>query len=420
MPELTVTAWVYGDEGYRPADQPLVSVPVERLSSTPETDRVNYPMVLSRAVDEAGGDAFVREYYGRPRTFSTPGTCCGRNVRDGGPGGAADVCGLGGDGVCQCPRDGFDAEDCSAEGDLVEGVELLDRLAARHSQVTRLTTRLSPRELTFDPRFVPDPTADEFTWWLRATTQRLSLAGCESDVVDQAAFERVKDAQQCTSTYCGPGTCAVTERGPGCDCEPGFVARTFTDLDGELSVTCVRRETAVDYEAGGLELPDACAGVDCGDGTCLDRGGFPACECSDGAAAIVDPDRLVAPCVPVSRTTGSPGAENFSTQLRDLDVCAPEPPSCGPDGWLVENDRIQTRGVECASSVPDASELEMPPAPRCGGDAGFGSGDDGCAVSQARGGASEGTVCVFVLGLLGLALRRRRAGRVPPGRAHPR
>jgi hypothetical protein len=62
-PHLTVTAYIMGQRDFLPVDQPLVTLDAEALSWD-RAGRVNYPMLLARAIDEAGGDAFVAEFQG--------------------------------------------------------------------------------------------------------------------------------------------------------------------------------------------------------------------------------------------------------------------------------------------------------------------------------------------------------------------
>ena len=304
-PNLTVSAFVYGDTPFRPLGHPVVTIDPGRIAND-RSGRLNYPMVLARTIDEAGGDGFAIEYAGtydlvsgsgayrhafdgvpyietqfeyrgvsvRP-DFSSAGPCCGN---------AYDVCNIGHDGQCECPRDAFDQADCAAQGDLLDGVALLDALAAHHANLTRITTRISAEEMTFDPAFEPDATAALSGPMVVRGTQP-SLAACRGSVIDQARFDGLDAKQDCAATYCGAGQCVTTAQGAGCACQADFVAQRFTDLDGQPSVTCVPRVPPVDLRAGGQVLPDACARVSCGAGRCVDRNGVAVCACDDGAAA---------------------------------------------------------------------------------------------------------------------------------------
>lgn len=396
-PQLTVTAYLVGDAFMRPAGHPVIEIDPDRLA-TDGSGRFNYPMVLARAIDEAGGDGFAIEYAGvvPVPTFDNGSSCCEQG---------GDWCGLGGNGQCECPRDDFDAADCAEETDLLEGLALLDDLAARHTRMTRITTRLSPEEMTFDPMFEPVPEG-AFPTVVSAFGTQLSLAGCETQIFDPAMYGDITGLQDCAAVYCGAGTCASTWAGAGCACDAGTVARVFTDLDGRPSVTCVPETPPVDLEAGGIDLPDACATLDCGLGRCVDLNGVPACECDGGAVAVTDELRKLPYCRPIDELSGGPGADDFSEALRELAVCAPPPPVCGADGWLehVGSTRV---GASCGYEQPDPADLVPPPAPVCddGGPLGMGCG---CAGGGGAGGALTALGGLALAGALWPRRRRTR------------
>jgi len=395
-PHLTVTAFIYGDSAFEPIDQPMTEIDETRISVDAD-NRNNYPMVLSRAVDDAGGDAFVVEYDGAPPISSLGQDACCQ--------GDFDNCFVQGDGQCQCPMSEFDAEDCAEIEGLTESLELMTGLAERHTHMTRLTTRLSAEEMTFDPAFQAGA-SHGLTSRLSVIGQRSFLNSCTSDIMDPDLYDEIEARQGCATVYCGTGgECAVTDGRAGCVCDAGSAARAFTDADGERSVTCVPDTPPVDFGAGGLAVPDACsASVDCGDGACIDLGGFPACRCNPGAAAVAMPGMELPTCLPVVEMAGSPGAEDFSGPLATVRVCAPAPPSsCGDYGWLVETEG-GIRGEACESSIPDPMLLEIPDPPVCT-DLGLPpalGGGGGCSTVAPAISASKAIPAG--LGLLGLAL----------------
>lgn len=417
-PELQVTAWIFGPTDYEPEGRPVVDISAEDISAD-ASGRVNYPMVLSRRIDEVGGDGFVVEYTGPVRGAPrlNDGFCCSSN---------SDPCNLGGDSLCQCPGAGFDEADCAEAGDILESLALLDELAGRHERVTRITTRMSPHEMTFDPVFRPVAGPTSLESWIDLTGARYTLAGCAVDVFadDRAAYNAALARQACTTVYCGPGTCAIDASGrAGCACDPGHVARSFRDIDGLESVTCIPDENPVDHAAGGLELPDPCAGDPCGDGSCTSIGGFAACDCGGAGHTLAGVGGggggAGQGCVPTLERLADPGARNFSEALRDIRVCAPHPPSsCGSRGWLVPNPAIAIRGEAC-DREPDPDRLVPPPAPVCDGedpgDVG-GSGEatsaGGCGACSSGGGPAPLPPLAIAIGALWLALvarlRRRR------------
>jgi hypothetical protein len=358
-PHLTVTTFIYANQPFRPMSHPMVTIDPGRIAQDRE-GRNNYPMVLSRTVDEAGGDGFAVEYRGVPAVpeFGAGTGCCG---------GDWDFCGIGNNTRCECPRDDFDAGDCSETSDVVEGVALLDDLATRYTRLTRLTTRISPEEMRFDPTFEADAGAPLFGRMV-ARGEQASLDRCSTRVVDanQDEYAEIDAKQDCAAVYCGAGQCVTTDAGPACVCDAGFVARRFLDLDAFPSVTCIPRTPTVDLGAGGLELPDACAGISCGMGQCIDRNGVPVCECNGGSAAVAGDTGPIPTCAPINELTRTPGAQDFSQALRDLTVCAAPLPSCEAGGWYarVASPRV---GPDCGDATPTAAQQEPTPEPHCEG-----------------------------------------------------
>jgi hypothetical protein len=398
-PHLTVTAFVYSDSAFGPIGRPVTEVDASRITLD-TAGRDNYPMVLARAIDDAGGDAFVIEYDGRaPTTRLGDDICCLSGF---------DQCGIGRDGQCQCPAASFDSADCEAIPGLDAGLELVADLAYRYTWMTRITTRLSAEEMTFDPAF--GRSVDHLLdGRLNLTGHRSVLARCTPDILVRDEFDAIVARQSCSSVYCGVDSeCAVTADGGGCACGPGTVARAFTDSDGLRSVTCVPDVPPIDLSAGGAILPSACASVDCGFGACVDLGGFAACRCNPGAAAVVVAGVEAPACRSITQMLGTPGAEDFSGALDSVRVCAPAPPAtCGRFGWLEETTG-GIRGEVCESSMPNPALLEIPPAQTCDdlGLPGRAVGGGGCAAT------SEGSPLAG-LGLLWVALalvfvRRRR------------
>jgi hypothetical protein len=205
----------------------------------------------------------------------------------------------------------------------------------------------------------------------------------------------------------------------GCVCDAGYVGRAFTDLDGQPSITCVPVNAPVDFEADGLDLPDACAGVDCGVGACVDVGGFPTCRCADGAAARLGTTGGVTCGTVITERTGGPGAFDYSEAIADIRVCAPRPPECGETGWLVPSPMVAIRGEACPGTTPTAEQLRIKPRPRCPGGvvpSGIspgvlderGGGCRGGSCSAGGTGAPYGLLPPLAVGLWLVTRRRRR------------
>jgi MYXO-CTERM domain-containing protein len=364
-PHMTVTTYLYGNDAFRPMGHPLVQVDPKRIARD-KNGRLNYPMALALTVDEAGGDGFVVEYRGDPVTPQLgSSSCCS---------GSYDFCGIGGNNKCECPGQPFDEQDCKATAsDLSDGIDLIKSLAQKYTTLTRITTRVSPEEMRFDPTFERDFGATR-TGVLQLRGTQESLAGCADQVIDKDKFAAADAMQSCATLYCGiGGVCVTTASGGACACGANTVAQQFTDLDNQPSVTCVPRTPTCDLRAGGEALPDACAGVSCGAGTCVDRNGVAVCACDAGNAAVAG--NGAAPfCRPIEQSSESRGGIDYSDALKPIDVCAPAPPTCGTDGWLVKTGTTRP-GVDCGGTQPAHWRTVPPPKPVC--DDFFGCGCQG-------------------------------------------
>ncbi len=393
-PHLTVTSYIYSDKPFRPQGHPVITIDPNKIARD-SAGRLNYPMVLARSVDEAGGDGFAIEYRGNslPTTFGN-NSCCSNG---------GDFCGIGHNDKCECPGDAFDEVDCAKQGDLVDGVKLVDALAQKYPILTRITTRVSPEEMRFDPTYERDTSGVGLTGRLAVRGKQPSLQGCESRIIDKDRYEQIEATAECSTLYCGAGgQCATTSAGAACQCAPGTVAQRFGDLDGAASVTCVPATPPVDLRAGGLVLPDACAGVSCGNGSCIDRNGVAVCECNPGSAARAGTG--TAPrCETIVSSTHTAGAMDYSEPLRGLDVCAPPPPTCGPGGWL-QKTGTSNPGVNCGGTEPAYGKTLPGAKPTC--DDWFG----GCVGCQSTGGSAIPMVGLAWV-VAALLFRRRKAAR---------
>ena len=383
QPHLTVTTFIYGQQAFKPMGHPEVTVSDARIGVDP-TGRFNYPMVLARTIDESGGDGFALEYqgYSSPSNVGTS-SCCTSGY---------DFCNIANDGQCQCPGTEIDAADCEALPDLVDGLALVQQLGQKYPVLTRLTTRLSPEQMTFDPAFEPDY-APPHSGSLFLSGTDVSLTGCEQRIVDSAKYADLVEREECTSMYCGLGECVTTPTGPGCLCNAGAVAQRFQDLDGSPSVTCVPATPPVDLRAGGDQLPDSCATASCGDGTCIDRNGVPVCQCNPGAAAVAFGTSLSPLCDVVHIETKTPGADNYSTPISQLGVCAPPPPYCGGNGKYIDVG-TPVQGLDCGDATPPM-DMMMSSA-----------SSSGCC-QQSRHTPPLGFIATALV-VLGVVLRRRR------------
>jgi hypothetical protein len=389
-PHLTVTSYIYGATTFAPLDEPLFTgddLGGDWLATY--NGRTNYPMALARMIDEEGGHAFMLEFAGAPpRYMGQNGLgCCNSN--------GVDNCGIGNDQLCQCPLSSFDEADCADEQDLVSGLKLVEELATKYARMTRLTTRLSAEEMTYDPMFATsrDAALNGAVRISRVASQSV-LMSCERDLIERDEYDAKHAVEACATVYCARGECVATEDGPGCVCDPGHLGRSFTDLDGKESITCVPEKAAVDLSAGGLDVPDVCDTLSALEqGTCVNLAGFPAMRCDAGHAAIAVPAGAMPSCSPVTHESGTSGARDYTVGYAEMRICAPAPPSCDARlGWLEPNAAPQRKSVEsCKSSEPDPSWLEKPPAPVCPPSGSGTSGFGGPAAVPGSSGASATT-----------------------------
>ncbi|KAG7997938.1 hypothetical protein I3843_01G233100 [Carya illinoinensis] len=127
---------------------------------------------------------------------------------------------------------------------------------------------------------------------LRATSAQLIPNGPLQDV-------------PCALINCGEGTCkasnASTLIGFDCECNPGWKK---TQIGPLTFPSCVVPNCTVDFQCGKgstspppaplvplpppLNLPNPCALVWCGDGTCVSNGTAYTCECNEGSQNLLN------------------------------------------------------------------------------------------------------------------------------------
>ena len=246
---------------------------------------------------------------------------------------------------------------------------LLDELATRYPHLTRITTRVSPEEMTFDPHVRASTTARRRFGRLSLRGNQPSLAACTGGMLDKPRYADLDGAA-------GVRGDVLRHRRPVRDhrstAPRARAARARSrsgslDLDGAPSVTCVPETPTVDLRAGGEPLPDACADVE------LRRRHVHRSQRRRGLR-VRDraPPRWSAPRRRPRRAARRSSARatrraprTTATALRDLEVCAPPPPACGPDGWLVHTGSTRP-GVACGDLDPPASAQRPGPKPTCG------------------------------------------------------
>ncbi len=175
-------------------------------------------------------------------------------------------------------------------------------------RLTRLYTRMSPRFMTYDPRFVPIDGLGATLTVLDFTDRQTLWNNCIGAIPE-------RQPSACAFNYCGAGaTCTVKEGEIGCVCPTDQVAVAIVGPSGADNVTCVPAESPYGVVPG-ADDPDPCITTDCGDGICVVRGGFPTCACNPGAVARVRGN--IASCGPGGGELFGPGAGTESAAAID-------------------------------------------------------------------------------------------------------
>ncbi|HWO10978.1 MAG TPA: DUF2330 domain-containing protein, partial [Polyangiaceae bacterium] len=262
-PEMSVVVFILGDQRYEAKNWENVTIDDTELRFLPNRwpTVTNWPVLVAKGVDEAGGRGWVTEFAGSTEPFVTQ---------------------------IQAQLDGgFFPE----EADLEAAESLLEVLEA-HPYLTRMYSRLSAEEMTSDPIFGRSSGDD---------VDRSHDIQTGMDGVDVCSNENTADP--CDFVTCGAGgicRTALVDDGNGgeqsvvgCGCLPGATARTTFAPDGSATVICQDQRmsflNAGDQEAGMETLPDGCAGFDCGEhGRCVPMNMTPTCVCDAGYIAIGD------------------------------------------------------------------------------------------------------------------------------------
>ncbi len=247
-PDMQVLAFIAADARYEPSNVPSIPLEDSELRADPRNGDNNYFPLLSYKIDQAGGQGFVTQYANGSDTVAQQASWQWLNTSD-----------------------------------EVEAKAFVDELAAEHSYITRLLTRINAEEMTVDPVFAP--------------------------MADSTPFDGIHDLRgqppvwhdidevpptPCNDLYCGEGgLCAVDAQGrEGCACEPGYLARMADQPNLSSAMGAARDVSCVDSLFNLMpgvtgDGANPCDGFSCGDGgSCVPLNGSPTCDCADGGVAI--------------------------------------------------------------------------------------------------------------------------------------
>jgi MYXO-CTERM domain-containing protein len=348
QPEMGIKAWIFGSRRFGPENYQDLTIEDASIQIDPNTGRNNYLTVVSRSVDQVGGQAFVTEY-----AQSTAG-------------------------LLQQIENQFINQD---DPDTVASSEALTDLLRRFPYLTRLYTRMSAEEMQADPSFQPAANQADVS----------NIHDLTPEGEPQDCNITPPPPPPCAFTYCGrQGVCVPTTDGQeGCACAAGEGSTARPTTTGVVGVT----NGAIDVycEPMDLNLSDpmedefstVCEGFDCGThGECVLMNGNPTCRCEQGYAASAQ--MTVDPATGTGRVTMA---------CNEVDGAVPELPLLP---------RIGEPTVEPGTGTPGGT-----PNPGNGNNGGLAANskdNGGCSVGR---GPSTSSAWGALALLMGLALVRR-------------
>jgi hypothetical protein len=375
-PEMGIVVWIVGNQRYEPANASDLKIADADLRFRNYSSS-NWTTLVARAADGVAGRGFVTED-------------------------AEPTAGL----VSRIAVPSFSQSTVQDEARAA-----LKQVFEGASYITRLYTRISPEEMTYDPVFRKSEKGDVNRFHSAATTNTNSCGATTS-------------TSPCDFTACGAlGICRVVDLSgvptAGCACAGGSTARTLFEPGGlgstglTTSISCVDQRLSYlnpgDRNAAGEVLPDPCVGIDCGGhGQCVAMNMTATCACEDGYVAIpavaTDGARS-ATCVMPKETVPSafynrrPPARDPSLPIgRALTLKAPSGPADSA------NPLTQTGPTTPAVSADGGTPSEAPaPVETVQRSA----GDGGCSVLPSKG-AHVGGLSLLTLLLSSLALGASR------------
>lgn len=359
--EMGVKVWVLSDQRFGPLNVPSLAIDDADLVFDPLRWETNYPTLVARAIDAAGGHGFVTENATKTEQLA------------------------------QTVRDSFVPERFGQEA--LDARDALADLLESKPYLTRMYARLSPEEMDIDPIFVPVEGGDVSR--MHVVPESEEGAACDFDEAGDAA---------CDFTTCGAaGRCAVVATGgqgqgrvAGCACAEGTLARAAFDASSRTGVSVACGDARMNFVTAANDDPlafaDPCANNPCGDnGECVSLNGFPTCRCDVGFVAI--PMREGATMV--AATCVEP-MDSVVALIADVEVREPNLPYPG---------RV-TPFDPSSPATPQMPQMpEQPEGQAPAGVRGVSAGDGGCAIDRT---AHRGPWWLL-LALLPLGIRRRRA-----------
>jgi Uncharacterized protein conserved in bacteria (DUF2330) len=376
LPEMGIVVWVFGKERFEPAgDAQEVEIAKQDLRWDPNRffnfggatgpSGTNWYTLVARAADKAQGKAWVVDQAGPTSTLAA--SINQQMLVPGNP--------------------NFEAQ------------QALSQLVAGRPYMTRLYTRLSPEEMTYDPVFKRSTKGDV------ARVRELPFVAelCDTN----AANDNVKpcDFNPCGAlALCRDVTDDMGTRVAACACAPGLTARAVPAgaLAASTTVSCIDERLSFlnvgDRGPEGDVLPDPCVGVDCGEnGVCVNMNMTATCECKAGFVArprLSFETKLT--CV---KPTVAIPSSFYGMRMPDRAL------PTGREVRIVEVMTPPDRMLPSGGTEVHVVEVDMPPSAAAPGS----SKSSSCAVTSGRGAGPGGALALAGMALvLGVYVRRRK------------
>ncbi|HEX6243400.1 MAG TPA: DUF2330 domain-containing protein [Polyangiales bacterium] len=253
-PEMGIVTWILSNQRYEPANAQELEIDNADLRFDFTNFQSNWLALVARAVDGAAGRGFVVENATRVEPLR------------------------------QLAENSFTS---TPEQEATK--QALLGLFADTTYLTRLYSRLSPEEMTYDPTFRRSSKGD---------VSRFRQIPQDADAGNFCSGRPAADP--CDFVACGAlGLCRSVEQNgqkvAACACADGATARaTFVpsanaSTSFAKTVSCIDKRLSYlnpgDRNEAGEVLPDPCVGVDCGPGRCVPMNMTPTCECEHGYVA---------------------------------------------------------------------------------------------------------------------------------------
>jgi Uncharacterized protein conserved in bacteria (DUF2330) len=370
LPEMGIVVWIFGKQRYEPAGEAReVEIAKDDLRWDPSrfygfggVIGTNWRALVARAADQNMGKAWVVEQAGPTDMLAS---LISTQVLD--------------------PQD-----------TRYEAQQALTGLLKGRTYMTRLYTRLSPEEMTYDPVFKRSTKSDVARQRELPFIKELCDTDASNDNVDPCDFNPCGAYAMCRSSMDDNGTKVAA-----CACAPGLTARALPDTANTYlgtSVTCIDERLSFlnvgDRGPAGDVLPDPCVGVDCSaNGKCVNMNMTATCECKTGFVAR--PKRRNETALTCVKPTLAIPSSFYGLRM---------PESSLPTGREVHVVEVEAPAATPPAATPPAAD---PSSPSPSSSPTRSSSSSSCSAAGPERARAPWAVAAGMI-MLGLCLRRRR------------